>query len=500
MAIFGLTQQTIQTALGIIDQSDKLADKAYDLIDVAEVALDDGPKALLALKNGIQGLITMNGNAIMALRNNPIARGPWRILVVMVVGILRGFGFVLGGLKIAVKGLINFLRSTAIKKLKKKLVELKQELIKYTATADKLKQISMYLYSLATFLETQQTPLEKKYTWLKVSVRDNQLKQINDTLKEIEKILKDINSSIVDITSKIDEIKKLFNKVNAITGLMSSVVNAINSILGFVNTIFRRIKSLIASIPGIGWLLGSLNKIIDWALDKLGVKRLLQSLGASFKNLPFIKAVYDFIKSIKDKVEALIVSINLIITEFINNILKTEEIKQLNDTVIIIFSQLNLKKIVQEFYMPEWVNLLLEKVRAEQKDIKENELQPSDIKKSYDKTVKEIHTMATLLNVAPDQPIVIKNEVKIRKGFGELLSATILPDNAKDNEDLTNYVSRFEEIESHLNNLSSLYIESLSKEYTQEYFEEGINLYKQLADIHQSKEYGSLINKVLKNL
>ena len=98
----------------------------------------------------------------------------------------------------------------------------------------------------------------------------------------------------------MDAIKALIDSVNGIVSMVAGVVqDSVNSVLGFFNDIFNKLKDLISSIPFIGWLQDKLGELIDSAMDKLGIRAALQRIGQAFRDLPFVKAVFDFLDALK---------------------------------------------------------------------------------------------------------------------------------------------------------------------------------------------------------
>lgn len=490
MAIFGITNTTITLSRNIVEEADKLANNVLTILATIDTVVDDGPKVLRRLRNLINTLLSTSENAQLALRNNPIARGPWKILIFLLIGLLRGIDVVLRGLKAAVSALLNFLRSTAIKQLKKKNEDLQDKLFEYFALSTKVINSANYLIDLCDFLEEQQKPLEAAFPGLRPGIEGGQLRSINGMLKSLLTQLQTINTTLDTIIAKRDTITGLLNSVNAIVNAATSVTNAINSVLGLFNRIFSQINDWLSKIPFIGWLLDQLNSLINKALDVLGINALLKRVGASVRNLPFIKAVFDFLDNLKNSVLDLIQALQNMLNNFVQTIMLNQVIKALTENIIFIFSQLDLEKLVNEFLIPEWLVEIIEKAgdttalmdsfREANEEEKPN--MEAKVIAAYQAMAEDVASMTKVILSAPNLPFKKELQVSIQAEIARFgaISTIDLP---VDRESLEIWQSQKLTIEiieentnhmlSHISKLQGLYIQLLrdSPEFPENYFE-----------------------------
>ena len=183
MAIFKLTNQVLSTAARVIAEADDRREGVCVARHRIDTVVGEGPKVLNRLKNAVIGVLTFIANAINILRNNPAAKGPWRIVMLLVAGVLRGVELILKGLKAAIDFLIDILTSQIAKNLKKAVDAIKEKILDYIRISNKVKEVVGYLIALADFLEQQQDAIEAAYPGLKNTVANTYLKEIDDTLK-----------------------------------------------------------------------------------------------------------------------------------------------------------------------------------------------------------------------------------------------------------------------------------------------------------------------------
>ena len=428
MAVFGLTHQIMQKASNVLVQADALAEKAFAVLDTIEAIVEGGPTVLGRLKNAVQAVINFNNNAINLLKNNPAIQGPWKILATVVAGILRGVGVMLNGLKNAITVLINVLKNQKVKNLKNKVGEIQGKLVEFTQVSNRAKELAGYLMALAAFLESQQSILEKAYPGLKEAVKNNQLKEINALLTELGQLLTEINATIDGIVARLDSIKALIDNANAIVNSVGRAFDAINSVMRFFNDILNKIKELISKIPFIGWLQDKIGELIEFAMDKLGIRALLDRLGGTLRDLPFVKDVFDFLDAIKAKIDEIIATVTEYFQKILKEIKNNEKFNEVVNFLVVLFAGLNVEKILREFFLPDWVNELIEKVQAAREKInafRRNPESPAMKAKIVEevKTIQaEVAQLTTLMQLAPDLPLEHDRQDMLHEAFGSLAS------------------------------------------------------------------------------
>lgn len=487
MAVFTNTKITVNAAEDLLREADKTARKVDRIITLANKLADGVPAFLKTLKKAVKSLKTLNKRSINVLRNNPLARGVWKVLMNIVAGILAGIMVVLNALEKAVEAAIRLLTRRSLKKLKKVIDEIEEKMIDYFIISNKLQVITAMLYNIAAFLEKQQIPLEKKYPALIPTVEGGELKRIKKEITKLTDLLVDLNKEIDEVLDAINQLHTFLNRVNVIVALAASVSDIISSVLGMFDKLFQKIKELISKIPFIGYLQHKLSQFIDWAMDKLGIKRAMAAIGKSVKKLPFIKAIFDFLDGLKKQVEDLIAKIKSILNDVLENIKIDETLKAISETIIGIFAKLNLDKFVQEFFISEWldelikhaqdINGLLEKPTSDKEEKPEEK---NTLTSEMTRFEHNLYDMANLMHLVPELPHTSERQHEIHT----MLADTLLAFNEISLEQPVDKISKqLSTVSTNMTKMKDSYTDTFNPdEFDSEYKEEGLTLIKQRHD------------------
>lgn len=481
--IFEVTKTTCGEAETLVTNADKLANRAFQMLLIFAVIIDGIPKTLKALKKAIQTVITLNKNVIRGLRNNPAIRGPWKIIALVFAGILTGVGVVLKALKGLVVALLNSMRGTALRKLKRKIKGLREKLLKYAPISAKIGMLLSFLKGLSGWLEQNEKHIDPEDKVLYPQINNDQLKEIRKNIRKLNDILAKANGKIDEIEKKVDEISAFLKSVNPIIALSAAVANGINSVLGGFNQIFQKIKEFISNIPGIGWLLSKLDYFIDKALEVLGIKTLLKRLGTALGGLPFFSSVRNFLKDLKAMVDAIISQVQELIDFIEEKIKELEKLKLEAAEILAIFLAQNIPKNIHEIMIPESVLMLLEQANAalalakkmEEQEVPSEEDQ-EELSAHYNDIRNAVKKVVTMNSISPALPFNRQHQVKLdgamaKFSLGKPREFDIENEELSFREFVTEQVGN---TSKNLKEIKIIYKKAMPEEFDRAYYNEGI--------------------------
>jgi len=471
-------------ASSIAESAEDIADSVSNFINAVDAVVDGAANVLGKTKGILKRFRRLVGKAKDAvnavatvLKRNPALRGPWRILANIAAFTLNGVAKVLGAIEAIVGFLSRILSSKGLKKLLDLLKKASDKLVDANILIRKVGRYADTLRRIADRLKKQQPALEKKYPSLKSL--NKPLGDVEKTMKVVEGYAKDMDKAAKSIDNVLAGIKNIFANMNILDRMVGAVVGAISSVLTRVKNWLKRIADFIENIPGIGWFVSVLRRAINWAMDKLGIRRLFEALGQQIKKLPFFKKIAQYLDAIKAAVADVEKWALGLVGGLLDEIKKYQEVLVTIENLIKQFLGLDVKKIVHEFALPAWADRLRERIQKLRSAAEEKKT--AKLRKDVADVNAQIRKMGEMVNWVSGSPISFEHEAMVQEAVGRLLDVVATDEEANDIDD--NY---FEVMDAELGRLSTPMDAWGIPKMPRKYFQEAINEVYALGEIEDA--------------
>lgn len=353
MAVFKDAMKVIAKAQKIEDTLSKAVDKVGGILDKIDDALE---RILGLLRTAIKALDTVASfirSVAKSLRNNPAAKGVWKIVFTIAALILEGVAFVIEGLVALLRALRNATKGSLRKRIDRAIEFLFFLLGTYGKISAPLRNALKKLHALCVLLEKQQKKIESFYPTLRKTTNKNFLIPLDKLLDKLKPLADSLLDNITTLEKELGKLNAIAALLNGLDRLARALNGAVRNFLNQVNAFFQKVKQLILSIPFLGWLLDQLDKLIDWALDQLGVRAALRRLASAITNLPFVKRLVDFAAQLKALLETMLKKMEEIKLQIEEAQKQLAAIQVIVDKVIAMFSKLGVMKEKLEVSLPQ---------------------------------------------------------------------------------------------------------------------------------------------------
>lgn len=307
--IFKKTMTATKTAQRILNANMAAILTLYTIIDGVEKLINFFNNFLTKFGKLLKSAGETVDTAADVVKKAP-APGPWKILVQIVGTILDSVGKIIKAIGSGIEKLGKLARAnkSAIEKLEATLKKAREALEDLQAIHAIVLQKIAQLESIATKLEEEQDAIEAI-----VPIRpaaEPIIDEINALLKEIEKFQKAVLDPIKPLQDEIAKIQATIDSLNPLEKLLVEFDNAIRPLREAVQKAMKKAKEALEAL----WLdkaLDAMDKLIDWILEKTGIKAGLNKAGEAIKQLPFIKKIGELkkqaeavLKSMEAKLQA----------------------------------------------------------------------------------------------------------------------------------------------------------------------------------------------------
>lgn len=328
-----------------------------------------------SILHGIVTLLKQLSNAATAaanvLRLNPLASGPVKVLVTIVVAFLKGAAKALDAVAATVEAVRDAFNRTVKARIQNLIDSIRAKVLLIIDIDGKIQEVVSLVQRIARFLKKQEDlgnfPPEK----LK-EIQEGFKQRLYDVVPVLQQRVKEIEAELEPVKKAIERIKDEIDAVEAALSPLASMVAAFNATVGFVlgkiSDFAQAVKAWIDDkIAWLGWLLDGIETLIEKALNFLGMNTFVDWLKKQLGNVPFIKEAQEF----RDQIAALREQLERELNEVSNKLINIgQEIYekaqgsaqgQTNETLAFILRQ-GIGKGVLEWVLPERIQALIEKL------------------------------------------------------------------------------------------------------------------------------------------
>jgi len=276
--------------------------KLANLVEKVRNAIDLIDKILDALNNNLKVLETAAGNAAVALRYNPLGSGPLKIVLKLIARFLRAAESMLRGLGNLVKTFKTIFNGSLRNKLEKAAEDLLKKIDKVITIIGDIRVIANKIQGIARKLAQQEHLLKQAE---KLFIQGEFSAKLYAPIPPIKAEIDNIIDKFDPLRQAIEAIVQRVEAAKAQLDTFSSIIAAfsftIGNVLDYVASIGRKIKKWIdEKVAWLGWLLDSIEWVIDKALDLFGVDKLMDWIKEKLGNVPFVKEAREFLKLMKE--------------------------------------------------------------------------------------------------------------------------------------------------------------------------------------------------------
>ncbi len=329
-----------------VDVFSRTIDTIWDLVDRTRGLLLTGEMALKALSSALD----RSANAIGRIP----APGFWRIIPVGARGILEAVAETIEALAEGIERIRKALRGRRLRRIESVIDRIDDLVISFSRASASARAIFNLLERICQILETQQDAIEEAFPGLAPEIR-RLLSEWEDTLQAVEDVVDQVESGTEAVEARVEEIQRILDLLRDVESLQRVVEGQIGSIVDVLSSAMESVKEFIDSIPGVGWVLGKLDELVEWAMEELGINAAFALLGEQIKNLPFFQQIQEFIDSIEEafgEIEQQIRRLEQMLEEAEE---KAREMEERAKAIIERFIGVGIDKDLIELLIPDWL-------------------------------------------------------------------------------------------------------------------------------------------------
>lgn len=343
----------------------------FSVLSSAKAALNVIGRTLVLIENTIKSISNSAKNAANAMRFNPLASGFLKIIAKIIMAFLKAAAKALDTVEAFVAGIRRAFFRTIKKRVEDLIDAIRKKILFITKIDGQIQGLISFIQIVARFLKEQED--KGHYPAAKLQEFETKFTRLfYDTLPPIEKIVSDLLKDLEPLKKAINSIKAEIDAVEKALSPFASIVATFNATIGYI---LRKVSDAATAVKRwidkkvkwLGWLLDSMEWVINKAMKLLGIDRLIKWVKQQLGNVPFVKEAREYAEKLKKMNEQLEKVLKKIQEKLVNveqqiHLNVNSSVKGHTDGTFVYIITLGIKKGLLEWLLPKTIKETIEKL------------------------------------------------------------------------------------------------------------------------------------------